>query len=314
MEQLGRDTAVLRLALRHAATLNLGSAPVDPSIDVNGATEADSLLGGSGRALTEADCTGLGISAALSQHPGILWHRFDTAPAQCEVEVRYDRLAIGPRALVSLIEHVGDGGHRRVSSEVVPSALKRVGDQGQVRENREWRRLLTLGLLLTIPAVLIAMILPRIDASIDHALTKTFVADGLSVQVRDTRHTRTAHDEHDDHTTPTTPTTHTRTRTHPDTRPRAPACVDSRGRTVLTKLAGTVAGGPAVLARQPSADCARSTILRRRVQLSPPWNPKHGCADRRRHDSGIYLFGERLLVTFAHALHMSLLRMVCDSF
>lgn len=91
------------------------------------------------------------------------------------LHVKFVSYRIGPRDIVAIIEKSG--------CVAVPAAA---GDaDSEIRAKKElklWRRLLILGLVFTVPAFLVAMVIGHFHHSIMDALM-TEVTDGLTVKV-----------------------------------------------------------------------------------------------------------------------------------
>ena len=115
------------------------------------------------------------VAPVLDTLPGVVTAEFfdDVAVAR----VHYYRATIGPRDIVKVIDNA------KVACEVAPDGLVGAGEEdAMTKERRVWSRLLFMGLVLTIPAVLIAMVIPMMSEDAMHALEKE-VVPGLTIQV-----------------------------------------------------------------------------------------------------------------------------------
>jgi Cu+-exporting ATPase len=110
------------------------------------------------------------VAPSLRDHPGVRSVEF--IQDRAIVHVLYDRMVVGPRDLIRIITERG---------VVCELAQERGGQRVDDSESRTWGRLLGLGLLFTIPVVLIAMVIPMTDMQAMHALS-TEVARGLTIQ------------------------------------------------------------------------------------------------------------------------------------
>ena len=90
------------------------------------------------------------------------------------VALCYDRSLCGPRDLVAALEAAGAVG-------VEVAVVQTTADDGAARERRYWERLLSLGLVFTIPCFLIAMVLPHLAGSIKDGLA-TEISPRLSLK------------------------------------------------------------------------------------------------------------------------------------
>ena len=116
----------------------------------------------------------MAVAAALDALVGVISSDIVGTPTGGRVALCYDRTLCGPRDLVKALQHAG-AANVEVASEAT------AGEDGAARERRYWERLLTLGLVFTTPAFLIAMVLPHLDDSLKRGLA-TEIAPRLSLK------------------------------------------------------------------------------------------------------------------------------------